>query len=399
MPTAAKQDYYERLGVGRKASADDIRKAYKRLARKHHPDLNPGDKSAEARFQQIQEAYEVLSDPKKRQMYDQLGFYSEQGFPPGGGGRAGPAPHFDFSGFDFSNVFGGAGAGRGGPPGRGGASSAGEGFGENLRDMFSQFFAGRGAAAAEPGPERGEDLEYEVHIGFWDAIRGAVTRLNVRRHEPCRACGGSGTAGGSAAAAVCPECRGSGNVTQTAGAMRFQLTCARCRGTGKLRNACGACHGEGRVARADSMEVRIPAGTQSGTRLRIAGKGNAGAGAPGDLYIVARIEPHPYFRREGDDIHIAVPITVTEAALGAKIEVPTIDGRAILRIPPGTQSGQKFRVRERGVLSPRTGRRGDQYVEVQVHVPRVMDERSKAILRELARLNPGDPRARLFSQE
>ena len=377
MAGTPKFDYYEALGVGREAKPGELRKVYKRLARKYHPDLNPGDKSAEERFKRVQEAYDVLSDPKKKQMYDQFGFYSEQGVPPGGG-----APNFDFSGFDFSDVSGGA------ERGRRAGGGFGAGFGENLRDMFSQFFPGR--AAAEAAPQRGEDLEYELRIGFWDAIRGAIKRLSVQRHEQCHTCGGSGAAGGGASAATCPQCNGSGTVTQAARAMRFQISCPRCRGAGKLRNSSSACHGDG----------RIPAGTQEGARLRVPGKGNAGAaaGAAGDLYIVVRPEPHPYFRRQGDDIHIAVPVTVTEAALGSKIEVPTIDGQALLRIPPGTQSGQKFRVRERGVLNPRTGRRGDQYVEVHIHVPRVVDERSKEILRELARLNPQDPRAQLFTR-
>lgn len=388
MPAGTKTDYYELLAVPRKASAADIRKAYKRLARKHHPDLNPGDKEAAERFRRIQEAYEVLSDPKKRQMYDQYGFYSEQGFAPGAGAPGGPAaPNFDFSGFDYSSMFGG-----GERAGRGGVT-------DSLRDVFSQFFSGRAAPGTETAPQRGEDLEYQARVGFWDAIRGTVARLNVQRHEKCQPCGGTGS--GSKTAAVCPECRGTGNVSQAAGAMRFQLSCPRCGGTGRLRNACPVCHGDGRVSRADPIELRIPAGTQDGSRLRIAAKGNAGAGGGpgGDLYIVVRIEPHPFFRREGDDIHISVPISVTEAALGAKVEVPTIEGRSLLRIPPGTQSGQRFRMRERGVRSPRTGRAGDQYVEVRVHVPRVMDERSKEILRELARLNPEDPRASLFEQQ
>lgn len=392
MPTATKQDYYELLGVSRKAGQDDIRKAYRRLARKHHPDLNPGDKSAEERFKKIQEAYDVLSDPKKRQMYDRVGFYSEQGVPPGGGFQQ--PPNFDFSGFDFSEAFGAAGAGQDRRRGR-------EGFGDNLRDIFGQFFSGRGEAVREEAPpRRGEDLEYEVRVGFWDAIRGTTTRLNLTRYDQCGVCGGRGTASGTAAGGVCPECHGSGAVTQTVGAMRFQVSCASCGGTGKFHNVCSACHGEGRVSRPDSIEVRIPAGTQNGTRLRVPAKGNAGtAGGPaGDLYIIVRVEPHSYFGREGDDIHISVPISLSEAALGAKIEVPTIDGKAMLRVPPGTQSGQKFRLRERGVQSARVGRRGDQYVEVQVRVPRVIDERSKEILRELARLNPDDPRAGLFTE-
>jgi molecular chaperone DnaJ len=391
MATTARQDYYEVLGVPRKAAAAEIRKAYKRLARKYHPDVNPGDRSAEERFKRIQEAYDVLSDSKKRQMYDQVGYYSESGVPPGGfRAQQQGAPGFDFQGFDFSEVFG--------QQPRGGGRAAG--FGESLRDMFSHYFSGGGAARTEPVAQRGEDLEYQISVGFWEAIRGTVARLNATRLEACSACGGTGSSPSSGIAS-CPECKGTGKVTQAAGAMRFQLSCPRCGGTGKLKHTCPGCHGDGRLSRSENIEVRIPTGTQNGTRLRVAGKGNAGlAGGPaGDLYIIVRVEPHPYFRREGDDIHIAVPVTVSEAALGAKIEVPTIDGRALLRIPPGTQSGQKFRVRERGVTSPRTGRRGDQYVEVQVHVPRVMDEKSKEILRELARLNPDDPRARIFEQQ
>ena len=395
MGNAAKADHYETLGVGRKASAEEIRRAYKRLARKHHPDLNPGDKRAEERFKRIQEAYDVLSDPKKRHMYNQFGVYSEQGVPPRWGSRPGQAPpNFDFSGFDFSDVFTGGTA-------RGSRSSGMAGVGENLRDLFSQFFSVGSGGVAESAPARGEELEYEVRVGFWEAIRGTVTQLNVAHQQSCQACGGTGTAGGSTSAAICPQCRGSGQVTQAAGAMRFQLGCPRCRGTGKLRNICPGCYGDGRATRSESLEVRIPAGTQDRSRLRLPGKGNAGAsgGPPGDLFIVVRVEPHSYFHREGDDIHIIVPTTVSEAALGAKIEVPTIDGPTLLRIPPGTQSGQKFRLRERGVLSPRTGRRGDQYVEVRVQVPRIRDERSKEILRELARLNPEDPRVGLFSRE
>ena len=211
-------------------------------------------------------------------------------------------------------------------------------------------------------------------------------------------CGGSGSAGGASSA--CPQCNGSGNVTQMAGAMRFNLSCPRCNGSGRLRNVCATCQGEGRVSRTESVEVRIPAGVQTGTRLRVAGKGNAGTlGAlPGDLYITVRVEPHPFFHREGDNIEIRVPVTVTEAGLGAKIEVPTIDGRTLLKVPPGTQSGQKFRMRERGVLNSRKNARGDQIVEVAVQPPKVRDERTKEILRELAQLNPEDPREQIWSQ-
>ena len=395
MPTASKHDYYETLGVGRKSTADDIRKAYRKLARKYHPDLNPGDKSAEERFKNVQEAYDVLSDPKKRQMYDQYGFYSDSGFAGGagpGGRRGSPSPNMDFGGFDFSDYYTGS-AGSGG--GRR-AESASGGF----RDIFSQFFGGRGAAH-EAAQEKGADLEYVMDIDFWQAIRGTQTRLNITRYEVCDTCHGSGTAAGSGAGeTTCPECKGTGNVSQMAGAMRFNLTCPRCGGSGKLANACPTCGGEGRVTRTESVEVRIPPGARNGSRLRVPGKGNAGTlGAPaGDLYITTRVEDHPFFLREGDNIEIKLPLAVWEAALGAKIEVPTIDGRAQLKIPQGTRNGQRFRLREKGVLNSRTGQRGDQIVEVAVEAPDPRDERTRELLREMSKLHPEDPRAGVWSQ-
>lgn len=372
-----KENYYELLGVDRKATAEAIRKAYRRLARKYHPDVNPGDKPAEERFKKISEAYDVLSDPKKRQMYDRLGYYSETGAPTVPAGPAGGRP-VDFSGFDFSNWFG---------PEPGGG---------NFRDIFSQFF--RRGGPEKPQPERGSDLEYAVNIGFWEAIRGTTIRLQLTRQKTCSACQGRG---GSGREAVCPECQGAGSAVRMAANMRFNITCPRCQGSGKARDLCPSCGGEGQRPAAESLEVRIPAGVQDGFRVRVAGKGNAGKhGAPeGDLYIITKVAAHPFFERRGDDIYTTIPITVTEAALGAKVEVPTIEqNRAWLRIPPGTAGGQKFRLREKGVASLKTGRRGDQYVEVKIRVPKVADERSKEILRELARLNPEDPRFELYRQ-
>jgi molecular chaperone DnaJ len=392
---AATHDYYKTLGVDRSASPDEIRKVYRRLARKYHPDLNPGDKSAEERFKRVQEAYDILSDPKKRQMYDQFGFYSEHGPQPGQGG-AEQGPGMGFGGFDFSDYFSQAGAGQ---RGAGGAGPEFGGGGGGFRDLFSQFFhRGGEREQAHVTPEKGADLEYALNIDFWQAIRGTQVTLNINRQDTCPTCNGSGSAGGGST--TCPQCNGSGNVTQMAGAMRFTLSCPRCGGTGRLRNVCPTCQGEGRVPRKESVDVRIPAGVQTGTRLRVAGKGNAGTmGAlSGDLYITVRVEPHPFFHREGDDIEIRVPVTVTEAGLGAKVEVPTIDGRALLKVPPGTQSGQKFRMREKGVFNARKNARGDQIVEVVVQPPKVRDERTKEILRELARLNPEDPRASVWSQ-
>lgn len=389
MPT--QKDYYETLGVPKTAAADEIRKSYRKLARKHHPDLNPGDKSSEDRFKTVQEAYDVLSDEKKRSMYDQAGFYSDNVAQGGPSGQGGPGhgqgrPNMDFSGFDFSDYARQA-------ENRGGRQTENGGA---FRDLFSQFFKGGGGEQPELEPQKGSDLEYAVTIDFWRAIRGTQAKIDVTRHEVCHQCQGSGQA--NTGSVACSQCNGSGQVSQMAGAMKFNLTCPRCNGKGRLSNMCPTCHGDGRIAKTESVEVRIPAGAQDGSRLRVAGKGNAGThGAPaGDLYITTRVEDHPFFKREGDQINIRVPVTVTEAGLGAKIEVPTIDGRALLKIPPGTQNGQKFRLREKGVFNPRKDVRADQIVEVSIQAPKVQDERTKEILRELAQLHPEDPRAALW---
>lgn len=389
----AQQDYYQTLGVSREASEDEIRKAYRKLARKHHPDLNPGDKAAEERFKKVQEAYDVLSDSKKKQMYDQYGFYSENGMPGGAGAGAGAGaqrgPNMGFGGFDFSDAFTRGGAGSRRAPSEESA---------NFQDIFSQWFGRHQAEEAAP-PEKGADLEYGLSIDFWQAIRGTQVRLNINRQEVCATCGGTGTAK-TGANTVCPECNGSGTVTQAAGAMRFSLTCPRCNGSGRLRNQCPTCHGDGRITTTETVDVRIPPGAQQGSRLRVAGKGNAGThGAPaGDLYITVRVEPHPFFRRDGDDIEITVPVRIDEAGLGTKIEVPTIDGRALLKIPQGTRNGQKFRLRDKGVLNSRSGKRGDQIVEVQIEAPEVHDERTKELLREYAQLHPQDPRDAIWAK-
>lgn len=374
------KDYYETLGVRRGASPDEIRKAYRRLARKYHPDLNPGDKAAEERFKAVQEAYDVLSDAKKRKMYDTYGFYSESGFP--GAGQPGAAPQgFGFGGFDFSETFGGAQGG----------------FGSSFSDLFGQFFGGR-RGAQRRAPEKGTDLEYSLEIDFWQAIRGTQVRLNVSRLDACQTCRGTGESGGGAT--LCTQCNGSGNVTQMVGAMRFSLTCPRCGGSGRVARACPACGGDGRVAVNETVDVRIPPGASTGSRLRVAGKGNAGTmGAPaGDLYITVKVEDHPLFRREGDDVYVRVPVTVSEAGLGTRIEVPTVDGRALLKIPQGTQNGQKFRLREKGVFNARKNTRGDQIVEIELQTPDVRDERVRELLKELSRHDARDPRAELWSK-
>jgi molecular chaperone DnaJ len=411
MATTAKKDYYEILGVKKSASADEIRKAFRKLARKYHPDVNPGDKSAEEKFKSLSEANDVLSDPKKRKIYDQVGFYSDNidpataeayargggsgGFAGGGPGEtsgqgAGQGVPFDFGGFDFSDLVDSAGRGR-----RSGAGSGGGGF----KDIFSGIFGGgRGGVATEVGPEAGSDLEYQVNVPFWTAIRGGVMRLNITRQDVCTNCHGQGYI---EAPGKCPECTSTGQITQTGGRMKFNVTCPRCHGTGKNISTCPACHGEGTVSRTEPLEVRIKAGTRDGQRIRLAGKGNAGAhgGPAGDLYVIIRIDDHPVYRRDGDDIYLTVPVTVTEAALGAKIEVPTIDGRALLKIPPGTQPGQKLRLREKGVPSAtREGVRGDEIVEITVTVPMPRDERTKELLKEFAKLNPEDPREELWKK-
>jgi len=407
MAAAPKHDYYETLGVKRGSSEDEIRKAYRKLARKYHPDLNPGDKSSEDRFKNVQEAYDILSDSKKRQMYDQVGFYSENGFPGAGAGDTGGGgryhPNMDFSGFDFSEMFRGAQAEAeahrresGGAPGSTAGGAAGGGF----KDIFSQFFrGGGGSSTVETEAQKGADLEYGLNISFWQAIRGTQAKIEITRYETCLACGGTG--GSEAGSIACPQCNGTGNVSQMAGNMKFNLTCPRCEGRGRIKNACPVCHGDGRTAHKETVEVRIPAGAQNGSRLRVAGKGNAGTmGAPsGDLYITTNVEEHPLFRREGDNIILKVPITVPEAGLGAKIEVPTIDGKTLLKIPPGTQNEQKFRLRERGVFNARKNSRGDQIVQVVVKTPVVQDERTKELLRELAQLHTEDPRSMLWKEE
>ncbi|MFZ1011970.1 MAG: J domain-containing protein [Terracidiphilus sp.] len=394
MPTTTNKDYYATLGVKKTATPEEIRKAFRKAARKYHPDVNPGDKKAEEKFKEISEANDVLSDEKKRKVYDQLGFYSDQIDPAQaeayarqqnmGGGR----PPVDFGGFDFSGF-----QGAGGAPQAGAGSSTWGSF----KDIFSGIFTG--AQDHRPrGPQPGTDLEYQATVDFWSAIRGGQARLQVHRQESCPTCHGQAQTGGPM---PCPECNGSGQVTQMGGRMKFNIPCPRCNGTGRISNDCPTCHGEGTVSRTETVEFRIKPGTRDGQRIRLQGKGNAGAngGAAGDLFVIVRIGTHPIFTRTGDDILVTVPVTIPEAALGAKVDVPTIDGRAQLKIPPGTQSGQKLRMRERGVESAsHPGQRGDQIVTVEVVIPHLQDERSREIMRELAKLNNQDPRVTLFDK-
>ena len=399
MPTTTNKDYYATLGVKKTATQDEIRKAFRKAARKYHPDVNPGDKKAEEKFKEISEANDVLSDEKKRKIYDQVGFYSDQIDPAAAEAyarqqTAGNRPPVDFGGFDFNGFSGGFPGQHGGA---GGAEGPGSGWG-SFKDIFSGIFSGAQHAHAPRGPQPGTDLEYQATVDFWTAIRGGQARIQIHRQEVCPTCHGQAHTGG---ALMCPECHGTGQVTQMGGRMKFNITCPRCNGAGKIANECPTCRGEGTVTRAETVDFRIKPGTRDGQRIRLQGKGNAGAngGAAGDLFLIVRTGTHPVFARQGDDIHLTVPVSVSEASLGAKVEVPTIDGRAQLKIPPGTQSGQKLRMRERGVESAQhAGQRGDQIVTVNVVVPHLNDERSREIMRELGRLNPDDPRKQLFER-
>jgi molecular chaperone DnaJ len=361
------KDYYRVLGVERKAALPEIKKAYRRLARKYHPDLNPGDKSSEAKFKEIQEAYSVLSDPKKRSQYDQFGFAGDAP-PPGAGGRRAPG----FEGFDFSN------------------------FGQSsFQDLFASLFGGA-ARGRPPVPEKGEDLLVTMTVGFEDAIKGIQTRIKLNRLTTCPDCQGTefSSPGGRPA---CPDCRGSGQVYVQRGAMKFSARCPSCGGAGILKgDACPECRGKGLLQKNELINVRIPAGVDNGSKVRLPGKGNAGpqGGPPGDLFISIQVTSDSVFRREGADISVKVPITVPEATLGAEVEVPTIDGPATIKIPAGTRSGQKFRLRDKG--APRLGRkgRGDEFVEVQLVPPPADNPRVRELMKELEKVAGANPRSK-----
>jgi molecular chaperone DnaJ len=393
MATTANKDYYATLGVKKTATQEEIRKAFRKAARKYHPDVNPGDKKAEEKFKEISEANDILSDEKKRKIYDQLGFYSDQIDPAQAEAyarqqSAGGQPPVDFGGFDFSGFGGGAQQGTGA-----GSTSWG-----SFKDIFSGIFSGAQQQPKPRGPQPGTDLEYQATVDFWTAIRGGQMRIQIHRQEVCPTCHGQAQTGGPM---PCPECNGTGQVTQMGGRMKFNIPCPRCNGTGRVSNDCTTCHGEGVVNKTETVEFRIKPGTRDGQRIRLAGKGNAGlnGGPNGDLFLIVRTGTNPVFSRTGDDIHLTVPITVSEASLGAKVDVPTIDGRAQLKIPPGTQNGQKLRMRERGVENAsHPEQRGDQIVTVEVIVPHLQDERSREIMRELAKLNNHDPRVSLFDK-
>ncbi|MBL8123154.1 MAG: molecular chaperone DnaJ [Pyrinomonadaceae bacterium] len=382
----AKKDYYQILGVKKDAKADEIKKAYRRLARKYHPDVNPNDKAAEDKFKEVQEAYDVLSDDKKRKVFDKFGYFNENldpDAPFGAGARAGAsgAPGFDFSGFDFSGT-------------------SGAGSGSSFRDIFSDLFGGSGGAGtrAQPEPPRampkkGRDIEIPLALSFEESFSGLTTNITVNRSEQCSRCQGAGDTGGPVVA--CTTCKGTGQVMKAGGRLQFAQDCADCAGTGRRRTPCSLCNGKGTTPKSEQVKVRIPAGVDTGSRVRIPKKGHGGrlGAEPGDLFIVTNVGKHPFFTRKGDNIYVTVPVSVPEAALGAKIEVPTVEGKAQLKIPAHTESGQKFRLRERGFPSLRNPTlRGDQFVEVKITLPRVLSEETKEVLRQFEKLNSENPR-------
>jgi len=380
-----KKDYYKILGVGKGAKADEIKKAYRRLARKHHPDVNPNDKSAEDKFKEVQEAYDVLSDEKKRKVFDRFGYYADNldiDSPYGAGASTGGTTGgYDFSGFDFST----------GPTSSGGSSS--------FRDIFSDLFGGGGASARtepeppRPMPKKGRDIEIPLALSFEEAFSGLTTNITVNRSEQCSRCNGAGDTGGPVV--QCPTCKGTGQVMRTGGRLQFSQSCPDCEGTGRRRQPCSLCNGKGTTPKTEQVKIKIPAGVDTGSRVRVPKKGHGGrlGAEPGDLFILTNVGKHPFLSRKGDNVYILVPITVSEAALGTKIEVPTVEGKAQLKIPAGTESGQKFRLRERGFPSLRNPKlRGDQFVEVKIALPRVISEETKEVLRQFEKLNPENPR-------
>jgi len=376
----AKKDYYQILGVKKDAKADEIKKAYRKLARKFHPDVNPNDKTAEEKFKEIQEANDVLSDEKKRKVFDRFGYYADNldlnsPYATGAGNAAGGASNFDFSGFNFE------------PGGSGNSSS--------FRDIFSDLFGGGAGAkrepeVARPQPQKGKDIEIPLGLSFEESFTGLTTNITVNRSEQCSRCQGAGDTGG--AIITCPTCRGAGQVQRNGG--RF-VQCPDCDGVGKRREPCSQCNGKGTTPKTEQVKVRIPAGVDTGSRVRIPKKGQGGrlGAPPGDLFIITNVGKHKYFTRKGDNIYVTVPITLPEAALGAKIEVPTVEGKMQMKIPAGTQSGQKFRLRERGFPSLRNPElRGDQFVEVKITLPAVISEETKEILRSFEKANAENPR-------
>ena len=365
---ADKKDYYEVLGVTKNATDDEIKKAYRKLARQYHPDLNRDDpKTAEAKMKEINEAYDVLKDKDKRAQYDQFGHAAFSGAGYGGAGYGGTYTHVNME--DFENIFGGGG-----------------GFG----DIFEQFFGGGGQTRTrqKKGPERGADLRYDLPIAFEEAAFGKEMSLKVPRFEPCEECGGTGAKKGTKPD-ECPDCHGTGmrqTTTRTPfGVISNARPCERCKGTGQIiKNPCSHCHGVGKVKVERDIKINIPKGVDAGQRLRIQGGGQAGerGGQPGDLYVYISIKPHKIFSREGTSVYCEMPISFVQAALGARVEAPTIDGKIEMTIPEGTQSGTVLRIPGKGIPKLRGEGRGDEFVKIKVLTPKNLTNRQKKLLRE-----------------
>ena len=352
---AAKRDFYEILGLGRDADDDTIKKAYRKLAMKHHPDRNPDNKGAEEKFKEAKEAYEILSDPQKRAAYDQHGH----------------------AGVDAS-------MGRGG-----GGASFSDAFGDIFGDIFGQSQGGRGG---RNGVYRGADLRYNLEITLEQAARGTETKIRIPTHETCETCKGSGAKPGTQPK-TCGTCDGHGQVRMQQGFFSVQQTCPKCQGRGKvITDPCAPCHGAGRVKKQKTLSVKIPSGVDDGDRIRLSGEGEPGVngGPSGDLYVQMQVKPHPVFQRDGDDLHCEMPISFTKAALGGEVEIPTLDGQAKIRIPAETQSGKIFRLRGKGIKGVRSHSLGDLLCHVIIETPVNLTEKQKTLLREFETLSQND---------
>ncbi|HLG71033.1 MAG TPA: molecular chaperone DnaJ [Chloroflexota bacterium] len=358
MATQQKRDYYEVLGVARNASDDEIKKAFRRLARQYHPDVNK-EKDAEARFKEVNEAYEVLSDPQKRQMYDQFGHAG-----PGMGAGAGFGDFGSFGGFS---------------------------------DIFQTFFGGQTAGGGRRGPQRGSDLRYNLTLTFEEAVFGCEKELEIPRADTCSVCRGSGAEPGTEPSR-CPNCNGTGELRRVQQSIFGQFVnvvmCERCQGEGRvISTPCHECHGAGRVRVTKHVTLKVPAGVDTGSQIRLTGEGEAGprGGPNGNLYVAISVKKHAFFERDGQDILYTLPINFAQAALGDEVEVPTVDGKVMLKIPAGTQSGRVMRLKDKGVPNLRGGGRGDQHVYVKVVTPTDLSQRERELLEQLRDVSKKQP--------